>query len=90
MRMGILGAVAMWALLGTAIVAGCRLARSVDREVAVVGALLACSIVAYALEGAVDLGFSFYRIAFLTGGLLGLAEAARRLPRPAGRPSIGA
>jgi hypothetical protein len=86
MRMGILGAIAMWALLGTAIVAGCRLARSVDREVAVVGALLACSLIAYALEGATDLGFSFYRIAFVTGTLLGLGEAARRL-RPAGRPS---
>ena len=84
MRMGILGAIAMWALLGTAIVAGCRLARSVDREVAVVGALVACALIAYALEGAVDLGFFFYRIAFVTGTLLGLAEAARRLQRTPG------
>jgi hypothetical protein len=87
MRMGILGAIAMWALLGTAIVAGCRLARSADREIAVVGALVACSLVAYAIEGAIDQGFFFYRIAFVTGALLGLAEAARRLQRLAGRPS---
>jgi hypothetical protein len=87
MRMGILGAIAMWALLGTAIVTGCRLARSADREIAVVGALVACSLVAYALEGAIDQGFFFYRIAFVTGALLGLAEAARRLQRPAVRPS---
>jgi hypothetical protein len=69
----------MWALLGCGIVSGARLARSADRELAVVGTLLACALVAYALEGATDQGFFFYRIAFVTGGLLGLAEAARRL-----------
>ena len=83
MRTGILGAIALWAMLGTAIVAGCRMARSFKGEVAAVGALLACSLVAYALEGAIDQGFFFYRIAFVTGTLLGLAEAARRLQRPA-------
>lgn len=87
MRMGILGAIAFWSLLGTAIVAGCRLARSVDREIAAVGALVACSMVAYALEGATDQGFYFYRIAFLTGVLLGLAEAARRINRLTGHAS---
>jgi hypothetical protein len=79
MRFGLLGAIAMWALLGCGIVSGARLARSADRELAVVGTLLACALVAYALEGATDQGFFFYRIAFVTGGLLGLAEAARRL-----------
>ena len=81
MRMGLLGAIAMWALLGTGIVAGCRIARSVDREIAVVGALVAGALVAYALEGATDQGFFFYRIAFITGTFLGLAEAARRINR---------
>jgi O-antigen ligase len=79
MRMGILGMVAFWALLGTAIIAGCRLARVADREIAVVGALVASALVAYALEGSVDQGFFFYRIALVTGTLLGLAEAARRI-----------
>jgi hypothetical protein len=81
MRMGILGAIAFWALLGSAIVAGCRLARAVDRELAAVGALVACALVAYAFEGAVDQGFFFYRIALITGTLVGLAEAARRMNR---------
>ena len=81
MRMGLLGGVAMWTLIGTAIIAGCRLARSKNRELAVVGALVACAMVAYPLEGATDQGFFFYRIAFITGALLGLAEASRRLAR---------
>jgi hypothetical protein len=81
MRLGLLGAIAMWAMLGTGIVAGCRLARSRERELAVVGALSACALIAYALEGSTDQGFFFYRVAFVTGCLLGLAEAARRLAR---------
>ena len=83
MRMGLVGAIVFWALLGNGIVAGCRLARSVDREMAVVGALLAASLVGWTFEGGLDQGFFFYRIALVTGTLLGLAEAARRLQRPA-------
>ncbi len=88
MRMGLLGGIAMWALLGTGIVAGCRLARSVDREIAVVGALVAGALVAYALEGSIDQGFFFYRIAFEIGTLLGLAEAARRIQRTRTRSQV--
>ena len=87
MRMGLLGAVAFWALLAAGIVGGCRLARAADRELAVVGALGVSALVGYTLMGAVDQGFFFYRIAFVVGTLLGLAEAARRLLRtPAVRP----
>jgi hypothetical protein len=81
MRMGVLGGLAMWFLIAAGIISGARLALSRDRELAVVGMVLACSLVAYALMGAVDQGFFFYRIAFITGTLLGLAEAARRLAR---------
>jgi hypothetical protein len=81
MRMGFLGGVAMWFLIGAGIISGSRMSRSRDRDVAVIGTLLACSLVAYALIGAVDQGFFFSRIAFITGVLLGLAEAARRLAR---------
>lgn len=81
MRMGLLGGVAMWFLIAAGIISGSRMARSRDRDVAVIGTLVACSIVAYALMGAVDQGFFFYRIAFITGALLGLAEAARRIAR---------
>jgi hypothetical protein len=79
--MGFLGGVAVWLLIGAGIITGARLAMNRDREAAAVGVVVACAIVAYALIGAVDLGFFFYRIAFITGALLGLAEAARRLAR---------
>ncbi|MGZ6709353.1 MAG: O-antigen ligase family protein [Solirubrobacteraceae bacterium] len=86
MRLGLAGGIAFWALLGTGILSGVRLARTGDRMLAVVGALLACALVGYALQGAVDQGFFFYRIAIVMGVLLGLAEAGHRLaasPKPA-------
>jgi hypothetical protein len=83
MRMGVLGGIALWCLLAIGIVAGARLAQSSDKEIAVVGALVVCALVAYALEGATDQGFFFYRIAFVTGSLLGLAEGARQMLRTA-------
>lgn len=89
MRMGVLGGVAIWFLLGAGIIAGCRLAKRRDREIAIVGMTLACSLVAYALMGAVDQGFFMFRIAFITGALLGLAEAARRIARREGIGSVG-
>jgi O-Antigen ligase len=79
MRMGLLGGLAFWSMLGCGILAGCRLARAPDRLLAAVGTLVACAFVGYALEGATDQGFYFYRIALATGVLLGLAEAARHL-----------
>ena len=69
-------------MLAIAIVFACRLARSVDRELALVGALTAAIVVAYAFEGHTDQGFFYYRVAFVVGTLLGLAEAARRLAPP--------
>lgn len=81
MRMGILGGVVFWSVIAFGIIAGCRLARVVEPELAVVGALLACALVGYAFEGSLDQGFFFYRIAFLTGALLGLTEAAHRIHR---------
>jgi hypothetical protein len=77
--MGFLGGVAVWFLIGAGIISGSRLAMARDREIAVMGLVVACALVTYALIGAVDVGFFFYRIAFITGTFLGLAEAARRL-----------
>lgn len=77
--MGLLGGVAMWSLLGTGIIAGCRLTRSTDHLTKVVGTLTACGLVSYAIIGAVDVGFYWSRIAWVTGAMLGLAEAARRI-----------
>jgi hypothetical protein len=82
MRMGLLGAIAFWSLLGAAIIYGCRLARTADRELALIGALTCAIVVAYAFEGHTDQGFFFYRVAFVVGTLLGLAEAARRAMPP--------
>jgi O-Antigen ligase len=79
MRMGIPGAIIFWSVLAMGIVLAGRLARSRDREFAALGALVACVLVGYAFEGAVDQGFFFYRIAFVVGTLLGLVHAARRL-----------
>jgi hypothetical protein len=87
MRMGLLGGIAMWTLVGVGMVTGCRLARTPDRELAVVGAVLVCALVGYTLEGAIDQGFFFYRIAFVIGTLLGLAEAANQLQRRAPGPA---
>jgi len=79
LRMGIFGGVALWVLIGAAIIRGSRLARVGDRELAMLGAVLAAATVGYAFEGAVDQGFFFYRIAFAMGCLLALTEAARRM-----------
>jgi hypothetical protein len=89
MRMGIFGAIAFWSVLGLAILYGCRLARAVDRELAVVGAVVVAMVVAYAFEGHTDQGFFYYRVAFVMGTLLGLAEAARRM-LPASRRRLRA
>ena len=85
MRMGVLGGIAFWSMLGIAIIGGCRLARSRDRELAMIGALTAALMVAYTFEGATDQGFFYYRVAFVVGTMLGLCEAARKLD--AGAPT---
>ena len=79
--MGLLGGVALWSVIATGIIAGCRLTRSSDRLTKVIGTLVACSLVSYAIIGAVDVGFYWSRIAYVTGAMLGLAEAARRINR---------
>jgi hypothetical protein len=79
MRMGILGAILFWTFIGVAIVAGCRLARSRDPDVALIGLVVPAACVAYALQGYNDQGFFFYRIAICLGVLLGLVESAARL-----------
>jgi O-antigen ligase len=88
MRMGLLGGIVFWSMLAAGIIGGCRLAKSVDRELAVVGALVACALVGYAMEGSLDQGFFFYRIAFVMGALLGLLEAAHRIRRSEARTAV--
>jgi hypothetical protein len=79
LRLGVQGTVAFWALLGVGIITATRLARVGRGHLGVVGMLLACALPAYALLGYNDQGFFFYRVGFVMGALLGLAEAARRI-----------
>jgi O-antigen ligase len=81
MRMGLIGGVAFWTFVAAGIVTAVRAARSIDREVAVVGAMVAAAMVAYTLMGAVDQAFFFYRIAFVVGTLLGVVDGV--VPRSA-------
>jgi Domain of unknown function (DUF4115) len=89
LRIGTAGAIAFWSMLGLGIIAACRLARNRDKELAVVGTLVACALPAYVLLGENDQGFFYYRVAFVMGALLGLLEAARRLS-PAEPPAVSA
>ncbi len=79
MRMGLLGSISMWLVIGAGMIAGIRQARSRVREVAIVGAVVASSLVAWALMGAEDQGFFMYRLMFISGVLLGLVEATHKL-----------
>jgi len=90
MRMGFLGGVAVWFLIAAGIISGSRLARSPDREIAALGLVVACALIAYAVIGAVDVGFFWYRVAIITGVLLGLAEAGRRVARNSSSPASSA
>ena len=57
MAMGLQGGVAVWFLIGAGIILGSRLAMVGDRELALVGLVVACTLVSYALIGAEDVGF---------------------------------
>lgn len=87
MRMGVLGSIAFWSMLGLGIVAACRLLKSSDRELGALGAVAAALLVAYVFEGYVDQGFFFYRVAFVVGTMLGLCEAAGGLFREDAKPA---
>jgi hypothetical protein len=75
MRMGLPGELALWLLVAAGILAGARATRSTDREVAVLGALVASATVGWLAIGYTDMGFTWFRIAIVFGGLLGLLHA---------------
>jgi hypothetical protein len=81
MRLGLLGTLAFWWLMGAAFMAACRLARFPDRRLALFGIIAVCALIAYLLEGYYDLGLSWFRIGVFMGCLLGGVEAAGRLSR---------
>jgi hypothetical protein len=79
MRLGLVGSTVFWAMLGAAIIAGCRLGRCPDRLFGAVGAIVVAMIVGWALEGGTDMGFTFPRITIVMGCLMGLLEASRHI-----------
>jgi hypothetical protein len=52
-----------------------------DKRLAMFGALVACSVVAYLIDGYEDMGLAEFRIAVAMGCLLGAMEAATRFAR---------
>jgi hypothetical protein len=79
LRVGIQGEIVFWCLIATSIVRACRLCKVPEPGLAMIGALVAASIVGYLCVGHEDMGFSFFRIAVGMGCLLGAMEAAIRL-----------
>jgi O-antigen ligase len=79
LRLGSLGALVFWFVVGAGIIAACRLARSPDAQLALYGAVTLCTLIAYVVEGNYDLGLSAFRIAVFVGCILGGLEAVRPL-----------
>ncbi len=78
MRLGILGSIAFWSMIGAAFILAASLIRRMDTRVALFGCLALCALLAYLVQGAIDLGFYWYRIAIFMGCLLGAVEGLSR------------
>jgi O-Antigen ligase len=79
LRMGTLGAIAFWWMIGAAIVAACRLARHPTRDLGLFGAVALIGVIAYLVQGWLDVGIVSFRIVLLLGSLLGAVSAAHRV-----------
>lgn len=79
LRLGTLGAVAFWCMVGAAIVAACRLARRPGRDFGLFGTLAVTAVIAWLVEGWLDQGITSFRIATLIGCLLGAVAAGHRI-----------
>jgi len=76
MRMGLLGELALLAVIGSALLAAGALTRVEEPLVGLLGTIVVCAVTAYVIMGAQDMGFSWFRIALCLGALLGSVEAA--------------
>jgi hypothetical protein len=81
LRLGLQGEIVFWCICSVAIVRACGLAMAKDKRLAMLGALVTCSIVAYLIDGYEDMGLTEFRIAVVMGCLLGAMEAATRFAR---------
>jgi hypothetical protein len=77
-RLGLQGEIAFWCLCAVALARACRLAMSKDKRLGMFGALVACAMVSYLIDGYEDMGLAELRIAIAMGCLLGAMEAATR------------
>ena len=77
LRMGFVGSLSFLAIIGAATIRACQLTKlsHADPESAILGAVVACSLVAYLIMGVEDLGIAWLRIALCVGALLGAMEA---------------
>jgi hypothetical protein len=80
-RLGLQGEIAFWCLCSVALVRACRLAMSKDKRLGMFGALVACAMISYLIDGYEDMGLAELRIAVAMGCLLGAMEAATRFAR---------
>jgi hypothetical protein len=74
-RLGIVGELLLWSVMGFGILEGCRLAKQKDREAAALGAIATCAILAFVVQGYNDMGFTWLRIVLFMGFMLGALEA---------------
>ncbi len=81
MRLGIAGEIAFLMVIAAAILRAVELARVGDKELALIGTLTVCAVVAYLVQGYNDMGFTWFRIALCMGVLFGATEAALRIAR---------
>jgi hypothetical protein len=79
MRMGILGELALWLVIMYGIIAACRLTAHPDNETVLFAAMAVAAMVAYVIMGDKDMGFTWFRIAFFVGALLGAVEGRTRV-----------
>jgi hypothetical protein len=97
MRLGIVGQLLFWLVVAEALIAAGRLTASRDPETALLGAVVACALVAWVIMGQKDLGFFWLRINCAMGILLGLMVARirhigagqSRVPAPVLEPRPG-
>jgi hypothetical protein len=89
LRLGTLGAIAFWWMIGAAIVASARLARHPDRTFGLFGAVAMMAVMAWLVQGWLDVGITSFRIVLLVGSLLGGVAAAHRIAaKEAATPAV--
>ena len=89
MRTGFVGEFVLWCFIAAGLVRCCRLVRLGDPESSMFGAVAACAIVSYVTMAYLDMGFSWFRLAFAVGIFLGTVEARLRVVGKVRDPAPG-